>query len=111
MKTIKLSSGRELPVLDITFHVTLIRTEPASVAEAEALIAELTDEELTRVELLAGDTVIDSANNLTFHQMDVEMTIDRCVATYILLPKSDIPAEITDKAMAYDILMGGETNG
>lgn len=112
MKTIKLSTGKELSVLDTTHYANLIQTAPNSPSAASELLDDLTDEALTHVELWAGLEMQDVQDNQTFHQLNLEKTDWGYLATYTLIGKEGgIPAEIMDKANAYDILMGGEVNG
>lgn len=110
MKILK-TKTKELSVLDNTHYANQINIAPASPSSAVQFLSNLTDEELTHVELWAGSEMIDSQDNLTFHQMNLMKENDQYEATYILLEKAGVPAEIMDKANAYDILMGGETNG
>lgn len=107
MKTLK-TKTKELYILDNTHYVNQINIAPASPSYAVQFLSNLTDEELTHVELWAGSEMIDSQDNLTFHQMNLTKEGGEYTATYVLIGKPDIPADVLDKANAYDILMGGE---
>ena len=110
MKILK-TKTKELSVLDNTHYANQINIAPASPSSAVRFLNGLTDEELTHVELWAGGAMIDSQDNLTFYTMNLSKEDAGYRAMYLLIGKPDVPAEIMDKANAYDILMGGETNG
>lgn len=107
MKTLK-TKTKELSVLDNTHYANQINIAPASPSSAVQFLNNLTDEELAHVELWAGLEMIDSQDNLTFYTMNLTKEGSEYTATYVLIGKPDVPADVLDKANAYDILMGGE---